>query len=291
MSATRALRTLLRCYPKAWRQGREEEMLWMLEQERASGRPVSGATLIDVAGHGLEARVDSWLAGIPRTLRSRVGLLATSALAVLSLLFLILVERGGLTLAAPLYSGWLLAFTLTVLRRGGSARLVMALLTTATAVVPVLSAFTDVPRPPLFVLGPLGLLSVAGCLTTPRLRRQGSVRLLGFTALTAAVLALQVVGWSTFAHRGAEIGAYRDSNDLSILAISIQGSLLLGSVWVALRTAYRSWLLPISVTGTLLLLYCDPSEPVLALAVFGLCWAATAIALAHTAGRQHSAKV
>lgn len=154
----RLLDAALLCYPLSWRQERQGELVWMVEQERAAGQPVSGAALMDVAGHGLETRLETWLHIMPGAFRGRVAVLATSAAAAVSLLLLVLVELSSPTLGVVVFAGFLLAFGLTAIGLGGFARLASVVSTVSVAAVPVLSAATELARPPLFILGPLFLL-------------------------------------------------------------------------------------------------------------------------------------
>lgn len=251
----------------------------MLEQE-ARSRGVSWDVAWDIAGHGLGARAELWLKRLPASFRSGATSIAIPTLAALSAVLLVMVERGAATMAAPLFVGWLIAFALLVSRRAGAARLLMVLCTATAGLLPLLSSVTGWSRPPLFVLGPLALLSLLGCLATPRLlgmqRRSTSI----VTAIVSLAFGLQLCAWAVFAHRGTLPGSYRDTGDMSILAITVQGTVALGLVGVAAGPRRREWLLPLSAVASVLLLFCDPAEPLPALAVLVACWMTTALVLA-----------
>lgn len=184
----RLLDAAVRCYPLSWRQERQAELVWMLDQERPAGRPVSGTALMDVAGHGLEARLETWLRVVPRAFRGRVAVLATSTAAAVSLLLLVLVESTSPTLGAVVFAGFLLAFGLTTAGLGGFARLAGVVSTVSVAIVPVVSAAFGLARPPLFILGPLFLLGLLSCLATTRLPKRHRARLLACTTVAVAML-------------------------------------------------------------------------------------------------------
>lgn len=282
-SVGRLLRLLVGCYPRPWREARQAEMLWMLEQE-ARTRGVSWGLACDVAGHGLEARSELWLKWLPVAVRFRISLIASATLAVLSALLLVMVERGSPTLAAPLLVGWVVAFALVLARRGGAARVITVLCTVAVALLPVLSYLTGgdqrlLLRPPLFVLGPLGLLSLLSCLATVRLSRKQRRTGLVVAVSAALVFGAQLYVWARSAHRGFVPGWYRDSLDMSILAFTVQISVALGLVVVAVSPSRRQWLLPMSTVATALLLFYDPAEPIPALLVLAACWMAPALVL------------
>lgn len=271
----RLLEAALRCYPLSWRQGRQAELVWMIDQERTAGRPVSGTALIDVAGHGLEARLETWLRFMPRAFRGRVAVLATSAAAAVSLLLLVLFESSSPTLGAVVFAGFLLASGLTATGHGGLARLASVVSTLSVTAVPVLSAATGLARPPLFILGPLFLLGLLSCLATTRLSRRHRTRLLAVTTVAVAMLVVQVIAWSVYANRVFDVPRYRGGDDRSLLAVALQGSVLVALVAVTCWRAWRVWLPALSLTATLLLLYYDPDQPVLALGVAVVCWLTT----------------
>jgi hypothetical protein len=87
----RRYRRLLRCYPRSWREHREEEVIGLLmEQAIAEQRSTVGArTAIDLIGHGIEARLDTALGWLPWRLREQIATAALVVVAGLSLLMLV----------------------------------------------------------------------------------------------------------------------------------------------------------------------------------------------------------
>ena len=87
----RRYRRLLRCYPRSWREHREEEVISLLmEQAAAEQRSTVGVrTAIDLIGHGIEARLDTALRWLPWRLREQIATAALVVVAGLSLLMLV----------------------------------------------------------------------------------------------------------------------------------------------------------------------------------------------------------
>ena len=87
----RQYRRLLRCYPRSWRQHREEEVVsLLLEQAAAEQRSTVGVrAAIDLIGHGIEARIDTALRWLPWRLREQVAMAALVVAAGLSLIMLV----------------------------------------------------------------------------------------------------------------------------------------------------------------------------------------------------------
>lgn len=84
-----------------------------------------------------------------------------------------------------------------------------------------------------------------------------------------------MIAWSVYGSRGFDVPRYRGGDDRSLLAVALQGTVLVGLVAVTLRRVWRVWLPALSLTATLLLLYYDPAEPALALGVAAVCWLTT----------------
>lgn len=176
----------------------------------------------------------------------------------------------------PLSSAvFLLAFGLTASGLGGFARLAGVVSTVSVATVPVVSAAAGLARPPLFILGPLFLLGLLSCLATTRLPKRHRARLLACTTVAVALLVVHVIAWSVDGNRGFDVPHHRGGDDRSLLAVALQGTVLVGLVAVTLRRVWRVWLPALSLTATLLLLYYDPAEPALALGVATVCWLTT----------------
>ena len=139
----RQYRRLLRCFPRSWRQHREEEVISLLmEQAAAEQRSTVGVrAAVDLIGHGIEARIDTALRWLPWRLREQVAMAALVVAAGLSLVMLVgevvgahyrppadeisnyglyFISGPFLTIGVGMYFGYMTAALLCVVGRAAS---------------------------------------------------------------------------------------------------------------------------------------------------------------------------
>lgn len=268
----RRYRRLLRAYPRKWRQHREEEALSVLmEQATADRRSTIGwGAALDLAGHGLEARLDSALAWLPWRLREQVAMAALVTAAGLSLLMLVgevigaryrppveelqnysryFISGPFLTIGVGMYFGFLTAALLCVLRRAGLSRLLLLVTTGYAAWMYPQIGFGGYPAPRLLVLVLFVLLGILASLSTIRTTgasRRGMIRygaVLVAVVAVAVLLSKSVLGWS--------LGTITTSGNvaLAVLATVLPVASALALAYAALvAIRHPGWLAATAVT-------------------------------------------
>ena len=221
----RGYRRLLRCYPRSWREHREEELVGLLMEQAAAAKQstVGVRTAIDLIGHGLEARLDTSLRSLPWRLREQIATAALVVVASLSLLLLVgeiiaahVRTASGevvnysyfpsgpfLSVGVGMYFGYIAAALICVAGRPGLTRLLVLLATAyAATCVPWEVWSGGFPGPRLLVLVPIFMLGVLASLATIRTARSPARRLIGYGAGFVASVGIAFlvtkpfVGWS-----------------------------------------------------------------------------------------------
>ena len=201
----RGYRRLLRCYPRSWREHREEELVGLLMEQAAAAKQstVGVRTAIDLIGHGLEARLDTSLRSLPWRLREQIATAALVVVASLSLLLLVgeiiaahIRTASGevvnysyfpsgpfLSVGVGMYFGYIAAALICVAGRPGLTRLLVLLATAyAATCVPWEVWSGGFPGPRLLVLVPIFMLGVIASVATIRTTRSSARRLIGYGA-------------------------------------------------------------------------------------------------------------
>ncbi len=257
------LRVALHLYPRSWRAQRERELLGHLaDSAEDGGRGIQPLDLLDLAGHGIEARIERALRVPSRPVRAKAALLAAATGAAMAGLLLagtetsliatmlgnhpsgdealLLVRRFGpfLSLGGPL-DLLLVAVPLVWLVAGsGLARTLAAGTALGAAALPLLAAATGAPRPPLTILAVQSALAVLVAVG-PLPRRRTTAGIVCLTALAATASALVLVD------RGAvgTVGGYYGLGGLSTLDELLGPTVLVGvPLAAALALRRRGWL-------------------------------------------------
>jgi hypothetical protein len=276
----RRYRLLLRCYPRSWREHREEEAVGLLiEQAAAEQRSTVGVrTAIDLVGHGIEARLDTALGWLPWRLREQIATAALVVVAGLSLLMLVgeiiaahirtasgEVLNGNyfssgpfLSMGVGMYLGYMTAAVLCVVGRAGPARLLVLLTTAyAAACVPCEVWFRGYPGPRLLILVPSLMFGVLAALATIRTSRSSARRLIKYGAVLVAgvgiafLITKPFVGWS--------IGTATTSGNVAFgaLATALPFICAAALAYASLTAARRpGWLTATAVTIFPLVVFC-----------------------------------
>lgn len=317
----RRYRWLLRCYPASWRRQHETAMLAvLLDQADAAARSrVSAADVVDLVGHGAEARLDVVLRRLPDRLRNQVAAVALVVAAGLSLVMLVGEVLGArlrqpaeeisgyslyftsgpfLTIGVGLYLALMTAALFVVLGHGGPARL-LVLCTVGYTVWrrwPVGSA-GHLPVPRLLVLVLFAGLGVLAALATIRPSRRAARRMVGLGAAFVAAVAVglmlsrPVLGWS--------IGTMATSGNVAFAALAavlpgVGGAAVLIAALVNGR--HPGWPSAIAVAAFPVVLFCTLTSQMVnpdrsaERALFPLYYVlvVTAVALVHHRGRRRS---
>ena len=276
----RRCRRLLRCYPRSWREHREEEVIGLLMQQAAAEQQSTAGlrTVIDLIGHGLEARLDTALRWLPWRLRERIATAALVVVAGLSLLMLVgeliaahirtasgevlnhnyFTSGPFLSLRAGMYVGYIAAAVLCVAGRPGLARLaVLSATAYAAACVPSELWFIGFPGPRLLILVPILMLGVLAALATIETTRTSARRVIGHGAAFVAgggvafLVTKPFLGWS--------LGTVSTSGNVAYAALATAlpfvGAAALVYAGLAVRR-WSGWLTATAVTVFPLVVFC-----------------------------------
>ena len=266
----RGYRRLLRCYPRSWRQHREEEVVSLLmEQAAAEQRSTIGPrAAVDLIGHGLEARLDTALRWLPWRLREQFAMTALVVAAGLSLVMLVgeiigahyrppanenygpyFISGPFLTIGVGMYVGYLTAALLCLGGRAGLTRLLVLLTTAYAALMPSEIVFGGYPRPRLLIVVPFVMLGVLGSLATIRPTSSSARRLVGYGAAFVGLVGVgvlvtkPVLDWS--------MGTITTSGNVAFMALATVLPFICAAalVYASLTAARRSgWLTATAVT-------------------------------------------
>lgn len=273
----RHYRRLLRCYPRAWRQQHEDEVVGvLLDQAEAAGRAtVTVGAAVDLVGHGLEERAESLLRWWPRRWREQTAVVALVAAAGLSLLLLVgevigaqarppaeeihhygqyFISGPFLTVGVGLYLALMSAALLVVLGRGPVARL---LVVAAVGDTLWMRHSWGYPLPQLQVQVLLGGLALLAALATVRPSRRVSRGMVGLgagfvVALGVGILLSRpVLGWS--------VGTMSTSGNVAFAVLATVLPFVGGAaVVVAALEGHRhpGWPAAIAVAAVPVVLFC-----------------------------------
>ena len=276
----RRYRRLLRCYPRSWREHREEEVVGLLmEQAAAEQRSTVGVrTAVDLIGHGIEARLDTALSWLPWRLREQIAIAALVVVAGLSLLMLVgeiiaaqirtasgevlnysyFTSGPFLSIGVVMYIGYMTAAVLCVAGRPGLARLQVLLATAyAAACVPWEVWFSGFPGPRLLILVPIFMLGVLAALASIRTTRSSARRLIGYEAAFVASVGIVFLATKPFAEWS--FGTITTSGNVAFMALATAlpficaAALAYASFTVARRPG---WLTATAVTIFPLVAFC-----------------------------------
>lgn len=279
----RDYRRLLRCYPRSWRERREEEVVGLLMELAAVERrsTVGARTAIDLVGHGVEARLDGALRWLPWRLREQIAAVALMVVAGLSLLLLggeiiaaqVRTASGEvfnygyftsgpfLTIGVVVYVGYIAAAVLCVSGRAGLARL--AVLST-TAFAAFLHVDLGVPQPQLLIVVPLFMLGALAALATVVTTRRSARRLAGYGSAFVVSAAIALLATKPFLQWS--LGTITTSGNVAFAALATALPFVCAAALVyASRTAARQpgWLIAIAVTIFPLIVFCTAVNQVI----------------------------
>ncbi len=222
-------RKLLRGYPRAWRQHREEEVLTVLMDgalEEGRAHPTR-FEVIDLMRHAVSARL---VQAVPRTTRHRTSVLALVSGVTLSAVSLVLGEvvpwvgpsiapgtigsradtpllPGSPGTGLVLYLLWLAALVLVAIGRGAAARGILLGSVALGVSSSFIAAHTGTLEPPLWFRGVLVLFALLASLAPIHLTRRGLLACTASATLMAAGLAAMARPWAS-ASTGAPGYAY-----------------------------------------------------------------------------------
>ncbi|WP_248815491.1 hypothetical protein [Frankia sp. AgPm24] len=235
-----AYRRLLRCYPPRWRHDHEDELIaTLLDLADATGRTrPSPADIADLVVHGLATRLGASLDRVPVVVRQRTAILALSSLAVLSAGLFVVAEvvpkplpayagnppGAGLTfgpfvtLGAAIYPLPVAALVAASAGARRTARVLLGLTCIVVCAAVLVAAWTDIARPPLYLLAVLFLqagMASAGMPTALRRRDLFTAAALFCMFLAAAgTYSLSLVHSNGYVYYNNPFTAYRGPDGL-----------------------------------------------------------------------------